>query len=260
MDADSASGKRMRMKNPLLKTLLVAGIFHLAPAQARDALPPVQTPVPDAHLVTVNGEGEVTGTPDRARLSMAVEETGSQLKTTQADVNRIVREYLAQARALGAADEDISTAGLEIRAEYDFSGKDGRKFIGYHVTRSILVTVHDLDRIGDFLQRATDAGINSVSDPQLESSKAEELRREALAKAAQDAQAKARVVADALGVKLGPVHTVNASAEPQPPPRPRLMMATAMAAPSGNDEMGFAAGEIRYTATVTAEFELLPRE
>ena len=61
-------------------------------------------------------------------------------------------------------------------------------------------------------------------------------------------------------MKLGPVHTVNASAEPQPPPRPRLMMATAMAAPSGNDEMGFAAGEIRYTATVTAEFELLPRE
>jgi uncharacterized protein YggE len=65
------------------------------------------------------------------------------------------------------------------------------------------------------------------------------------------------VVADSLGVTRGAVRTVNAgAAAPRPPgPQPRVMMMAA-AAPSGNEEMGFAAGAIRYTATVDAEFDL----
>jgi uncharacterized protein YggE len=194
---------------------------------------------------------------------MAVEETNPDLKAAQAKVNGIVRAYLAQVRALGVKDEDISTAGLSIRSEYDYSGGNssgpgGRKFLGYHVTRNIEVVVRDLDKIGDYLQRATDAGINNISDPQLESSRAEELQRQAMVKAAQDAQAKARLLAETLGVKLGAVHTVSAnSISPRPPgPQPRMMMAAA-AAPGGNEEMGFAAGEIQFNSNITAEFDLV---
>ena len=118
--------------------------------------------------------------------------------------------------------------------------------------------MRDLDKIGDYLQRATDAGINNISDPQLESSRAEDLQRQALVKAAQDAQAKARLLADTLGVKLGAVRSISAnSAAPRPPgPVPRVMMAAA-AAPSGNEDMGFAAGEIRFSSSVSAEFDLV---
>ena len=217
-------------------------------------------PVPDRAGITVSGNGEVSATPDRARLAMAVEITKPQLKDAQAEANRIVRDYLAQARALGARDEDISTAGLSIRSEYDYSKPGTRKFIGYHVTRSITVVVHDLDKIGDYLQRATDAGINSMSDPVLESSKAEELQRQALVKAAEDARAKAKVLADTLGVKLGSVHTLDASSSMQNPSPPQPMMRVkAMAANlSGNEDMGFAAGQINYDATLTADFDLQP--
>ena len=214
---------------------------------------------PERRAVTVSGQGEVSAAPDRARLSMAVEETSPDLKAAQTKVNGVVRTYLAQAKALGAKDEDISTAGLSINAEYDYSNpKGGRKFLGYHVTRSIEVVVRDLDKIGDYLQRATDAGINNVSNPQLESSRADELQRQALAKAALDAQAKARVLADTLGVKLGAVHTISASAEASPPPgpQPRMMMMAKAADAGGNDQMGFAAGEIRFTTSLVAEFDL----
>ncbi len=182
------------------------------------------------------------------------------MRDAQAEVNRIVRDYLAQTRALGAKDEDVATAGLSIQAEYDYSQKGGRRFLGYHVTRTIEVLVRDLDKTGDFLLRATDAGINGVSDPQLESSKAEELQNQALAKAAADAQAKARVLAASLGVGLGAVHTVNSSAEFTPPPVPRLraMAVAAAAAPaSGNDQIGFSGGQIKVTATLNADFDLV---
>lgn len=235
---------------------LLIGILTLLVASQAGA---TETP-PDRRSVTVSGQGEISATPDRARLAMTVESTKPQLRDAQAEVNRIVRDYLAQARSLGARDEDISTAGLSIQAEYDYTQKTGRRFTGYHVRRGIEVVVRDLDRTGDFLLRATDAGINGVSDPQLESSRAEELQRQALAKAAADAQSKARVLADSLGVRLGPVHTISSNAEFTPPPMPRMrVMAMAAAAPaeSGNDAIGFSAGQIKVNATLTADFDLI---
>lgn len=241
------------MKSRLLCALLAicySGVLYAA-----------APPAPEPRTVTVGGRGEVAATPNRARLTMSVELTRPELKAAQDEANRTVRDYLAQLRSLGVRDEDISTAGLTIRAEYDYSGKNGRKFLGYHVSRGVQIVVRDLDKIGDYLTRATAAGINNISDPQLESSHADELRRQALAKAAEDAQANARVLAQTLGARLGPVHRLNATAESViPPPQPRMMvMAASAPAPSGNEEMGFAAGQIRYSATLTAEFDLLPQ-
>ena len=242
---------RILPKAGIAVLLLGTGLAHAADSST-----------PEQRSVAVSGHGEVDASPDRARLSMSVESTKPDLRAAQAEVNKTVRDYLAQAHQLGAKDEDISTAGLSINAEYDYSGKNGRKFVGYHVTRGITVVVRDLDKIGDFLLRATDAGINSANDPQLESSKADELQRQALAKAATDARAKAQVLADALGVGLGPVHIINASSESSSPPVPRpLLMAKtfAAAAPAqdGNSEIGFSAGQIQVNANLEAEFDLI---
>ena len=246
-----------------LKSAVALCLLCIASVQARPVDGGPLMPPPERRAVTVSGQGEVSAAPDRARLSMAVEETNPDLKAAQTKVNGIVRTYLAQLRTLGVKDEDISTAGLSIRSEYDYSNANssspgGRKFLGYHVTRNIEVVVRDLDKIGDTLQRATEAGINNISDPQLESSRADELQRQALVKAAEDAQSRAKLLADTLGVKLGAVHTVSSSSiSRQPPgPQPRMMMAAA-SAPSGNEEMGFAAGEIQFNSSVTAEFDLL---
>ena len=237
--------------------LLAAGACVAAAAKADGAAPP------DRRSVSVNGHGEVSATPDRARLAMSVEITKPDLRAAQAEVNKSVRDYLAQVKALGVKDEDISTAGLSIRSEYDYSGKNGRKFLGYHITRGIEIVVRDLDKIGDVLLRATSAGINNVNDPQLESTREEDLQREALAKAAADAKAKAKVLADALGVKLGAIHTLNANTEYTPPPivaqgRFRALAASAAPEVSGNDQIGFAAGQIKYSATLSADFDLVP--
>ncbi|WP_293000559.1 SIMPL domain-containing protein [Nevskia sp.] len=246
------------MRHPLLTTTAASLMLLLgaAPALAHGEAPP------DRRSVNVSGRGEVVATPDRARISMQVETTKLDLRAAQTEVSRIVRDYLAQAKALGIAEADISTAGLSIQPEYDYNAKGGRKFLGYHLTRGIEVVVRDLDKIGDVLLKATAAGINNVSDPALESSKAESLTRDALAKAADDARAKAKVLADALGVKLGAVHTLNANAEFTPPPfaQKSRYVAVAAAAPeadTGNEQFGFSAGQIRYSASVNADFDLI---
>lgn len=210
----------------------------------------------DRRSVSVDGHGEVSVAPDRARLEMEAQATRKNLDAAQTEVNAIVRDYLKRAKALGVSDADISTAGFTVQPQYDYSSKSGRQFIGYRVTRHIEVMVRNLDKLGDYLMQATAAGINSVSDPVLESSRADALRLEALSAAAKDARSKAQVLAQTLGAKLGPIHSIDASnASPHPVPMMRAMVAKA--APSGNEEMGFSAGEIHYSADVRANFDLL---
>lgn len=214
--------------------------------------------------VSVDGQGEVSVQPDRAQLSVAADALDPDLKTAESKVNAIVRAYLAEAKALGAKDEEISTAGININPEYVWDDKQKQqKLVGYRARRDITVTVSKLDTLGDFVLRATKAGINHVSSPVLESSKADSLRREALAKAAIDARDKARLLADTLGMKLGAVRTLSANDSEARPPVPMVMMKAAAFSEAsdagGNSEMGFAGGEIKYKASASAQFDLLDR-
>lgn len=214
---------------------------------------------PQPRVVTVSGQGEASGTPDRARLSMAVEARNPDLKAAEAEANKVVRAYLADLKALGLKDEDINTAGYSVNPEYDWVDNQQR-FRGYLARRQIEVTVRRLDQLGEVLLRATRAGVNQVNPPVLESSKQKQIERAALVSAAEDALSQARALAETLGMKLGAPRSINAAgAAPVPVPIP-MVKAMAMRAEAadagGNEQMGLAGGQIRASANVVVEFEL----
>ena len=102
------------------------------------------------------------------------------------------------------------------------------------------------------------AGINQMQPPQLEYSEAREIQRQALVRAAQDARARAKLLAETLGMTLGPLHRLQATETPPSPPMPKMMaMRADMGAESGNAELGLSTGELRFSASVQAEFDLL---
>ncbi|MDD3761927.1 MAG: SIMPL domain-containing protein [Nevskiales bacterium] len=218
-----------------------------------------QAGTPAPRVIAVNGSGEVRVLPDRARLNLAVDALDDDLKVAEGKVNTVVRAYLAKAKALGAKSEQIATSGSSINPEYVWDDKTRqRKLVGYRARREIVVEVDDLEKLGDFILGATKAGVNNVSPPVLESSRAQALEREALAKAAEDAQARARVLAQSVGARLGPARSIHASGS-MPPPVPMKVMAMRAEAAfdSGNQEMGVSTGQISVSATVQAEFDLI---
>jgi uncharacterized protein YggE len=122
-----------------------------------------QTPAEMPRQVSVSGEGEVAVRPDRARLRIGVTHVNADLRTAEAQVNGVVRAYLTEAKALGARDEQISTTGIAIQPEYQWEEKDRvNRLVGYRVSRDIEVTVDNLDKLGDYVLRATKAGVNQV--------------------------------------------------------------------------------------------------
>lgn len=216
---------------------------------------------PPHRHVSVGGQGEVTVQPDRARVQIGVTQLNASLTAAETEVNRVVRAFLAEAKALGIKEEHVNSSGISIQPEYVWDEKErANRLVGYRVSRDIQVLVLKLDQLGDVVLRATKAGVNQVQAPQLESSKAQDIQRQALVKAAQDAQARARLLAETLGMKLGSAHQISAADVGPPPPMPKVMMMRgAMAADgSGNQEMGLNPGELRYSASVQADFELLP--
>src|SRR3546814_13167833 len=94
----------------------------------------------------------------------------------------------------------------------------------------------------------------------LESGQADAWSKQSLAKAASDARDKAKLLADTLGMKLGPVRTLRANTEMRPPApmvTAKAMAYSAADSGGGNSEMGLVGGEIKDTASVNGEFELV---
>ena len=97
--------------------------------------------------------------------------------------------------------------------------------------------------------------MNQLGDPRLDSSKRQDLSREALAKAVADARQNAEVIAKAAGAKLGNARTINANTEFSQAPVP-MVRAMAMEAKAAGGAP-YQSGEMTFNATVNVQYDLI---
>lgn len=207
--------------------------------------------------VSVSGTGEVEAIPDAAFVGMAIEARDKKLASAQAEVDEKVSDFLKLVDKLGIDRKFVKTTGKTVRPEHRWDDKTRKQYlIGYYVSRQLQVDLRDLEKLGDLMHRAVEAGVNQVSPPQLRATNEQQLRREALAKAADDARANAAVLAAALDAKLGPVRQISAQ-DQMHLPQPRYRMAMAMESSADMaPEQTYETGQIKITATVNATFDL----
>lgn len=209
-------------------------------------------------LVTVDGSGFVKAQPDIAHVTLAIQSRNTVVSQARDHAVEITRAFLDLCDELGIDEDDVRTSGLNIQPEYRWDERTRQQELrGYLVRRQFNVELDDLEKLGDLLEGAIDAGINEASPPRLASSRERELHREALALAARDAEENARTLAETLGVSLGAVMDIRASRNVVQPPMPmvRTMESVAMAADAGGADT-YSIGEIRFEASVTASFQL----
>jgi uncharacterized protein YggE len=208
--------------------------------------------------VNVNGQGEVRAEPDRATVTLGVESRKPKLEDARAEVAKTVDAVLKLTRDLKIDQKLVRSTRINVQPEYNWSGQPNeRTLIGYYVARQVEVELHDLEKLGQLLERATDLGVNQMGDPRLDSSKRQELAREALAKAVGDARQNAEVIAKAAGATLGRARTISANAEFTPPPMPMVRAAMAMEAKQAGAP--YQSGEMTFNATVNVQYDLDPQ-
>jgi uncharacterized protein YggE len=240
------------MKIPTLATAAIAASLVLLGTAAHAQ----QGNLP--RTVSVNGQGEVRAEPDRATVTLGVESRKPKLEDARAEVAKTVDAVLKLTRDLKIDQKLVRSTRINVQPEYNWGNgqPNERTLIGYYVARQVEVELHDLEKLGQLLERATDLGVNQLGDPRLDSSKRQDLVREALAKAVVDARQNAEVIAKAAGATLGRARTISANAEFTPAPMPMVRNLAMEAKQAGAP---YQSGEMTFNATVNVQYDLDPQ-
>jgi hypothetical protein len=207
------------------------------------------------HTITASGTGSVIGTPDRAQISLAVETENPDVKAAQADNAARMTTVMNALTAAGIPQDALKTTGYNIYPVYDTTKLPfGQKIIAYHVSNSLTITLHDVNRTGEVIDIGVANGINQASSIQflLSDEQAQMLRTEALKEASDRAAADARTVAAALGVTISSVKSVDVGGGYSPPVL--FQNYATRDAASGAAPTPIQPGDVTVTATVTVTY------
>jgi uncharacterized protein len=194
------------MRSWLVALAAVAMLAAPALAQAADS-----PPVPQ---LQANGTGEVMVTPDIAVVTIGVTEQAAEASAALAANSAALTKAIAAIRAAGIADKDIATAGFSINPVYEQI--DNRpsdrppQIVGYQVQNQVRVTVRDIAKSGGLLDAVVAAGANQVSGIAFDLSDRKGPADDAIRAAIADAKAKAELMADAAGLRLVRILSLNA--------------------------------------------------
>ena len=211
--------------------------------------------------IWVTGEGEVSVTPDIATLRLGVESQKDSVAEAQAEASEAMDKVMASLKDSGVAEKDIQTKYFNIRQRTKWNREtEEETVIGYQVSNTVNAKIRDMDKVGAIIDAAAKAGgdlvriqgINfSVEDP---STYYKDLREKAM----DDAEAKAKQLAELAGVTLGKATYVNEGTQVPPTWEAYRYMGGGMApAPTPAAPPPISPGETKISLTVQVAYAIL---
>lgn len=97
-----------------------------------------------SNTISVSGDGKVYAKPDMAEVSLSFSELATTSREALDKVNQKIDEAIKVAKNNGIPDSDISTTGLNVYTEYDYS-TSFRRITGQRATQSLSVKIKKLD-------------------------------------------------------------------------------------------------------------------
>ena len=197
---------------PFLRMLApLAMLFALAaPVMAQDSPDDETNAIDDTPHITIVGTAHAEVTPDLATVTLGVvTEKPSARDAAEANA-RIAQAVIAAAKAQGVGPADLATQSVALTQTFDdmqdASGRfTGRKPRGFQASVSLVIRLRDLAKAGTFVQALIEAGANRFDGIGFSVEHPEPILERLSAEAVGAARREAQGVADAAGVKLGPV-------------------------------------------------------
>ena len=233
-------------------TLLISGA-PIAPVAALAQDAPKRT-------LSVSATGTVTAEPDIAVVSMGVVSNAKTARAALSANTKAMTALIEQLVAQAIAKKDLQTSNFSVQPRYIYPKRsnDGQqrppRVVGYTVSNQLTAIVRNLDSLGEVLDKAVSTGSNQIQGLRFSIDKPGPLRDEARKRAVSRAIAKAKLLAEAAGVNLGPIMTMSESGGPRPP-QP-VARGRAFAAEAADAPVPVARGEQEISATVNITWML----
>lgn len=202
--------------------------------------------------IVVTGMGRVAVEPDVADLRLGVSVSRPTVEAARADAARVMGAILAAVDGAGVARNDVRTSLVSVQPRYDY--RDGRAptLTGYELANVVEVTVRDLARLGDVVDRTLEAGATSMDSLSFRVADPAPAEREARVLAMNAARARADVLAEAAGLAIIGVSDI-VEGGPARPPIP-FAKAERMALAAADVATPVEAGSLEVAVTVTVTY------
>ena len=196
------------------KSLIVIAVMVLAllvgactPTTINQAAPP------PLRTLSVAGSGQAYLAPDIAYIYIGVHTEKLTAAEAVAENTTQTQTVIEAIKDFGIDEKDVRTTNFSIwpMDKYDPQSGTPTGEKTYAVDNTVYVTVRKLDKLGDLLDTAVQAGANTVNSVQFDVADKDEALKTARAEAVKDAQAKAQELADASGVSLGELQSIGFS-------------------------------------------------
>ena len=167
-------------------------------------------------LLTTVGTAEVELRHDYGILHFALEETAPTITGAQQRMDNMLAALRAALQAQGIADGEIHGANYEVHATYEYNYtkySEQRILTGYNVQTTLEVPVADTETAVQLISAVDEAGVKCGYDLTFESRGDLSAYDAALEAAAQEALRKAQVLADASGLTLDTLISIEEISE-----------------------------------------------
>lgn len=211
------------VKNPLLTASFVLLGLYLYTSFSY-ILPFGRPPITDkTTLFNAQGKAEATYVPDTALLYLGVNKTATTQEEAKNETNKIVNQITTELKKLGVEEKNIKTTNFSVNQEYSYdtmsiepvTPEDKMTILpqrkpkekGYTANVSLEVRVKPLNKAEAIIDAVTKAGATQIGTSQLvlDEQKQRELEDKTRLEAIKNAKDKAKILANAAGIRLGRV-------------------------------------------------------
>jgi uncharacterized protein len=211
----------------------------------------VSQPASEVRTITASGKGAIEAIPDVAYVNIGVITEGKELSTVQTDNAEKMTSVITSLTELGIKKEEIKTINYNVNPNYNWDEKTGKSnIVGYTVSNTVVVTINEINKTGNLLDKVVANGSNSISSIRFGIKNETELYNQALELAVKDARAKAEAMGKGLGINnIIPYKITESSSRYTPVYNERNAAMDAAKAPTP-----ISGGELEISASVSIEF------
>ena len=219
-------------------------------------------------LITVSGQAEINVTPDIAVFTLRVVSLDKDLARAKTMNDESVRKTLALAKAYQIAPEDVQTNYISVDTKYsEYEGdRKPRVFLGYEVTKKIVLKLRDMKRIEGLLSDVISSGVNRIDDIDFRTTQIRKFKDQARALAMKAGREKAVALTAEINQTIGKAFSITEEGLNNygGPNYSQNAMANITRSEAGGGGSGdysdsegtIAIGQISITARVLVSFEL----
>ena len=210
------------------------------------------------NAVTVSGDCRLEAIADRGQLMLNVETLDRDVSVSSKRTTEIYNKLKKSLERLSISDLQISTTGYNVYEQKEWeNNKSVSK--GFKATLGMKVETNQIEKFSEIIKTASETGISNIGgfSTFLSVEKQKKLALDCLKVATQNAQTKAKALAEGLGSKIGKALMIS-EIEPtmaQPPMpvygRMQMLKSTDAAGPE------ISASTQEYSKQITVSFELL---